>query len=143
MSVRQTILLRGDAERHAGPAGADITPGHLVAFDPSEPGGYIPHGEAGGQAAPWFARENWENDGAGIDDDIASGSEVVVVKPNLGATVNAVTADTIAIGDFVESAGDGTVRPHGSGYVIGVASKDSDLSGDVGRVEIIIAPFGA
>ena len=142
MAIRQTILLRGDAEEHAGPAGADITPGMLVSYDPSG-SGYIPQGEAGGQAAPWFARENWEDNGAGIDDDIASGSEVVVLKPGLGATINAVTSDTIARGGFVEPDGDGGVQPHGSGHVIGVASKDSDLSGDVGRVEIIIAPLGA
>ncbi len=142
MAVRHTILLRGDAERHAGIAGDDITPGHLVQYDPSGDG-YIPHGTAGGAAAPWFAREQWENDGAGIDDDIAAGDEVVVLKPNLGATINAVTADTIARGDAVESAGNGAVRPHGSGAAIGIASKDSDLSGDVGRVEIVIAPLGA
>ena len=75
--------------------------------------------------------------------DIAAGDEVVVLKPNLGATINAVTADTIARGDAVESAGNGAVRPHGSGAAIGIASKDSDLSGDVGRVEIVIAPLGA
>ena len=89
-----------------------------------------------------FARSQWENDGAGVDNDIVEGDEVVVLAPTLGSKINAATADTIERGEFVESAGDGNVRLHGSGYIIGVASADSDLSGTVGRVEIIVAPLG-
>lgn len=144
MATRRTIVLRGEWWEDAGPAGAEITPGMLLEPDPSDPRGFLPHSTAGGPAAPVFAREGSEMDGAGIDTPIPSGGEVKAAWVNLGAKINAVTSETISRGEFVESAGDGEVRPHapGSGYAIGIALSDSDLSGDIGRVEIAVAPNG-
>ena len=117
-----------------------IRPGMLV--EPTSTGHYKAHDSAGAIAAPIFAREQHENDGHGVDDLIALGDNITVVFAQLGDVINCVTADTIAKDGFVESAGDGTVRAYGSGYRIGYARAASDLSGTVGRVEVVIAPVG-
>lgn len=140
MATRNVTLLRGKAVEVSGIASEAITPGMLVEFGGSDD--YQAHSTGGGAAAPWFAREQHENQGAGIDDDIASGDEVTVIRPQLGASINAFTSDTIVKGESVESDGDGGVRVYGSGFRIGVAAADSDLSGTNGRVEIVIAPHG-
>lgn len=140
MATRNVTLLRGNAVEDSGIASEAITPGMLVEFGGSDD--YQKHSTAGGAAAPWFAREQHENQGAGIDDDIASGDEVTVLRPQLGATINAFTSATIAKGEEVESDGAGGVRVYGSGSRIGIAQAASDLSGTNGRVEIIIAPLG-
>lgn len=141
MATRQVILLQGDAIEQSGVASGTLTPGALVA--PTGAGEqYAVHIEAGGPAAPVFVRAAHEHNGRGIDDTIASGNDVTTIRPGLGAKINAITEETIARGEWVESAGDGTVRPHGSGYRIGYADAASDLSGSVGRVLIVIAPIG-
>lgn len=131
--MRNTIYLRGEPRHEeAGIATPyDITPGMLVQLNAD---GYEPHNEAGGAAAALFARENWENDGAGIGDDIDAGDEVRVIYADKGDKINALTDETIERGDYVESAGDGKVRPFGSGVIIGVA--DTDTASD--RVHIIV-----
>lgn len=138
MATRNVILLRGEPREEAGIASGVITPGMLV--EPTSTGHYKAHATAGGACALLFAREQWENDGNGIDDTIASGSEVAVLFCKAGDKINAATDDTIAKDEFVESAGDGKVRVYGSGYRIGYAQAASDLSGSVGRVEIVLNP---
>jgi hypothetical protein len=134
--ARNVILLRGDAREEAGKATPyAITPGMLV--EPTATG-YQPHSTAGGPAAAIFARGQTENNGADIDTDIALNDEVVVIFPEKGAKVNAYTADTIAVGGFVQSGGDGSVVAYDSGTILGIATAASDLTGTVGRVEIVI-----
>jgi hypothetical protein len=133
---RKVILLRGNAREESGIADATITPGMLLEFETAN--GLSPHAGAGAAAAAIFARAAHEDDGDGIDDNIASGSEVTAIYPEKGAKINAVTDETIDRGEFVQSAGDGKVALFDSGVIIGVASAASDLSGTVGRVEIII-----
>lgn len=137
MATRNTILLRGDADEETAVAAPyAITPGMLVELTAN--GEAQPHSSAGGEAAGLFAREQHENQGAGIDDDIAADDEVTLLWPAKGAKINALTSDTIERGDFVQSAGDGQVAPFDSGTIVGVATEDSDLSGDNGRVHIRI-----
>jgi hypothetical protein len=134
---RNAILLRGDAEQLSGiVTTATITPGMLV--EHTSTNGFRRHATAGGAAGAFFAREQHENNGAGIDDAIAVGDEVTVLACEKGSMVNAYTTDTIARGNFVESDGVGGVRVFAAGVKLGVANSASDLSGDVGRVEIII-----
>ena len=139
--ARKTILLRGYAREESGIAVEAITPGMLVQVDTAT-GNWEQHDTEGGAAAATFAREQHENDGAGIDTAIAQGDDVTVLFAQQGDKINAVTDDTIDKGEWVESAGNGKVRPYGSGFRIGYAASASDLSGTVGRVEIIIAPVG-
>jgi hypothetical protein len=134
--ARNVILLRGDAHEESGLAVTyAITPGMLV--EPVSTG-FQPHATAGGTAAALYARQQSENDGASIDTDIAAADEVTVLFCEKGSKVNAVTNDTIVRGEFVQSAGDGTVALFDSGVIIGQATADSDLSGTVGRVEIVV-----
>jgi len=140
--ARNTILLRGKAREEGRLADCYVlTPGMLVEL--ADAGTVIPHTTDGGQAAPIFVREQWENDGADIDDDIALDDEAILIFPEMGAKINAYTSDTIEEGDTVCSDGEGGVRLADSGdYVIGTAAEDSDLTGTNGRVEIYVWPLG-
>lgn len=87
-----------------------ITPGHLVTFNGA--GNLIKHAVAGGRAQRAFALER-EELGATIDDAYAIDDVVKVGTFPRGAIVNALVAAAAAAivkGDYVESAGDGTVR---------------------------------
>lgn len=141
--ARKVILLRGHAREESGVAGAALTPGMLVEMDTTGADEWKPHDTPGGGGLLAFVRAQHENDGAGIDTEIASGDDCTIIFPEQGAKVNAVTDDTIARGDVVQSAGNGKVEPFDSGVGIGVAAAASDLSGTVGRVEIIITPIPA
>lgn len=140
--ARNTILLRGNAREETRLADLyAITPGMLVAL--ADAGTAIPHDSDGGQAFPIFAKEQHENQGAGIDADIAVDDECGILFPEQGAKINAFTSATIVEGETVCSDGVGGVRVADSGdYVIGVAAADSDLSGDNGRCEIYVAALG-
>lgn len=143
MAIRNTILLRGNAREEARIADVyAITPGMLLEL--ADAGTVIPHTTSGGQVfAVIFAREQHENQGGNIDDDVIVDDEVTIIFPELGAKINAYTADTIAEGEPVCSDGSGGVRLADSGdYVLGVAAEDSDLSGSNGRCEIYIGPGG-
>jgi hypothetical protein len=136
--ARNVILLNGDAREEGGIAAVyDITPGMLVERTGAR--NWQPHATAAGAALAAFAREQRENDGHGVDDDIPAGDEFTIIFPTKGAKINAFTSDTIAAGEFVESDGDGGVRAFAAGVKIGEAQAASVLpaSGN-GRVEIII-----
>lgn len=141
--ARKTIVLRGEWwEDSAEVITATLTPGMLVEY--TSAGRVRRHSTPGGAAAGLFALANTELDGAGIDTAVAVNASCKIATVQAGALVNAVTSDTIEAGEFVQSAGNGQVEPwtEGSGRAIGVARRASDLSGTVGRVEIIFAPNG-
>ena len=137
---REAILLRGNAreENHLITDSA-ATPGMLMEQTAT---GYKKHATAGGAAIVAVLREQHENQGADIDDNVAQNDQGTILFPELGAVVQFFTSDTIAKGGWVESDGVGGVRAYGSGYRIGQAKAASDLSGTNGRVEVIIAPIG-
>lgn len=139
--ARNKILLRDSGHwEDSAITSAQATPGFLAEYTAT---GVRPHNTAGGFALPVFYREQHENQGADVDDSIAASDEASLLVCTPGCKVNAVTDDTIAQGGFVESAGGGKVRAYGSGYRIGVARSASDLSGSVGRVEIIVTAGAA
>jgi hypothetical protein len=91
-------------------AGGTITPGHLVAINSA--GKYVVHPTAAGRASAIFPQENDLN-GKGIDDNYVANDWVQAWHLGRGAEVNgivAAAADAIVIGDYLESAGDGTLR---------------------------------
>jgi len=102
-------------------ANAAITPGHLV--ERMSTGKVRVHANAGQNAVPMFALED-ELQGNGIDDDYAAADQVQCWIPNRGDIVNAIlkNGETIVIGDFLESAGDGTLQKHAA---------DVDSSNDI------------
>lgn len=108
--AERTIILKGRGIQKEGVAGATITPGELVTLNSSNE--VIPHGTAAGNAQAAFAKEN-EVIGGGIDDTYASGDNVIYEVLPPGAEVYALVAaaaGAIVIGDYLESAGDGTLR---------------------------------
>ena len=117
-------------------AGGDITPGHLVSLTSSDT--VVVHPTTAGPALIMFAVED-ELQGKGIDDAFASGDKVQVWIPQRGDQVLAIIPDgsNIAIGDLLESAGDGQLQEHTVGStgspeypisIIGVALEAKDLS---------------
>lgn len=125
-------------------ASAAITPGHLVEVIT---GGEIRvHATAGGNVLPMFALED-EPQGKSITEAYAHEDVVQVWTPTRGDIVNALLADgqTIVAGDFLQSAGDGTLTKYvaehwhsadaGTVYplaIVGVATEAVDLSGSTG-----------
>lgn len=108
--MANTIDLNGYAINKELLAAGTITPGHLLVRDGS--GTIVVHATAGGRAEPLFAREN-DLLGADITVDYASGDRVQMLMFPPGGEVNALlaaNAPAIIVGNFLESAGDGTLR---------------------------------
>jgi len=106
----KTIWLKGDGLVKEANAGGAITPGHLVFI--ATDGDVEVHGTAAVNAIPAFALEA-DFIGKGIDVAYAAGERVQYLMPQRGAEIFALVAASaaaIVIGDYLESAGDGTVR---------------------------------
>lgn len=91
-------------------AAAAITPGHLV-YKTSTAGVVAKHATAGGSCITAFACENTLA-GKTVSDDYATSDRVQVWFPRRGDIVIALIAanENIAVGDLLESNGDGTLR---------------------------------
>lgn len=122
----KTIQLKGVNPQEEAIANAAITPGHLVQIMTT--GKIRVHATVGGNAEKIFAIED-ELQGNGIDDAYASAAIVQYVAAQRGSWINAIIAndEVVAIGDALESKGDGTLRKH-------VAQIDSAAD-----VEVIVA----
>lgn len=108
--ANRTILLKDRGVRKEGIALAALQPGYLVEVDLN--GKIIAHASAGENASPAFVVEN-ELVGNDITVAIPAGDQVVYETLGRGAEVLAVlaaSAAAIIIGDYLESAGDGTMR---------------------------------
>ena len=137
MAPRNTIFLRGYVGREeAGIAtGSVLTPGDLVELTGTGRGIRRHNADGGAIPAVLVVRESHENNGGGIDTNIPQNSEAVYIVANQGDKLNMRTAETIARGQQVTSAGDGTVRVRvATDSLLGVA----DGPDDTGRVAIII-----
>lgn len=131
-----------------------LTPGELVEFGGSDD--IQPHSTADVNAAPMFVREQRENAGAGIDDDIAAQDTATAVFPRTGEKVFAWldAGENVARGDFLSSQGNGnlgaeanTVDPTSTTAedvegeaAVAVAAEAVDNSGSTTRtrIEVII-----
>ena len=105
----KTITLKGDPLRKESVAAVAVTPGHLV--ERAAATTCQPHSTAGGPAVKSFALEN-DLVGDGIDDDYDIGDTVQIGNFSVGEEVQAIltTSQTIAVDDYLESAGDGTLK---------------------------------
>lgn len=83
------ILIKGDPIQKEGNAAETITPGELITFDGS--GDIIPHGSAGENAQPRFAKEE-DYGGQSIDTDYAAGERVPYYVNRKGDEVQAFLA---------------------------------------------------
>lgn len=107
-----TIILRGQREviRKEAIAGGAITPGYLL--ERTSTGTVQAHSTAAHSAQLLFAVEN-EVVGNGITDAYAANDTVLMAACQSGVEIYALvpaSAAAIVIGDFLESAGDGTLR---------------------------------
>lgn len=140
--ARNIILLNGEAREESKVASVVISPGELIQPAATE-GEMQPNGAAADADAPRiFADVQKENAGAGVDDDIASGDEFTALYPESGATVNARIAhgEDLSDGEALESDGNGALRSHTNGRIIGFSDGDqSNTSGSAALGPIVVA----
>lgn len=110
-TVAKTIILKGKGIRKERIANAAITPGHLVELMSTDK--VRVHATAGGNCQKAFAVEN-DLIGADIDTAYAALARVQFEVMERGSEVNAIlkNGENVAIGDFLESAGNGELQKH-------------------------------
>jgi hypothetical protein len=114
-------------EEYVADTGATITPGMLLKL--ADTGKVVPHDVAGGSAEKIFALED-ELQGRGIDDNYVDGDPVQCWVAGRGDQVYAIltTSQTVAIGDLLESNGDGHLREY-TGTSAGAAEYPESIVG--------------
>ena len=107
----KTITLLGDGVRKEAAASGAIFPGSLVMKSSATQ--FTVHATAGGSAQTMFAVED-DLQGKNIDTVYATTNRMLACIFRPGDEVLALLAEgeTIAIGDFLESSGDGYLRKH-------------------------------
>lgn len=147
--MARTILVKGDFDRREADAAAAVTPGMLLEL--TSTGDVQPHSAADGPAQNAFAFEN-EIFGQGIDTAYAAGDRCLYGIAGDGATINALVAAgaaAIAIGDYLSSAGDGTLHKYtqpaaytqgqaGGEVIVGVAASAVDNSGGSTTARVLV-----
>lgn len=108
-------------------AGAAINPGEWLDLNAS--GNVILHGTAGGAMTGLVALED-SLQGNGLTDAYASGDQVQCWIPGAGDQVYTILADgeNVAIGDYLESDGNGQLRALASGVAVAQALEAVDAS---------------
>jgi hypothetical protein len=138
----RTIRLKGVGRREERPCSTTITPGMLCRFTTADQ--FAVHNVAAKKCAPCFALEN-ELFGKGIDDNYVSGDLVQTETFSGGdwaLALLAAGATAIDEGDYLVSAGDGTLQKTTSEYddAIAVAMQAVNNSGgsDLARIMVMI-----
>lgn len=135
-----TIVLKGPVQRIEGTANAAITPGHLCEL--MSTGKYRKHATLGGNAEKLFAIED-DHQGNGISTDYAAAAQVQMVACSPGAEIYALlnNGENAAVGNFLESAGNGTLQVLDADASVGLVKTNSivavaleavDMSGSSG-----------
>lgn len=141
--AKLTVVLLGNelvTQNEDNKAAEAITPGHLIDYDSN--GDWVKHASAGGANAGRFALER-EELGNDMNVDYAIGDTVKAGLCPRGVRVNAIIASgqNITKGNFLESAGNGTLRVLAAGVRIAQALETvNNSSGPAGarlRVEMI------
>lgn len=139
--MSSTILLNGDAREEDHKTSEAITPGELIEFGGSNDiRANTTANDA--DAIRAFMREQPENDGNGIEDDVPSGDMGTVLFPESGAKVLAFLAhgENVSEGDALESDGNGALQAQTCGRIIGFAAEDlNNTSGSASRIKVIVA----
>lgn len=145
MGAYRTIVLKGNPRPEEGLAGGAIRPGYLVkqtigSGNATESTNVlVVHSTAAGAAAARFATED-ALQGNTTDDNYALNDRLFYVEAKPGDEIAVVLAagESVAIGDGLESAGNGKLRKVTSGVVIAEARETLDLT-DTGAVDTHIA----
>lgn len=128
--MANTIVLKGNGIQKEAVAGTVITPGHLL--ERSAANQVSVHSTAGGNAQRFFAKEN-EVIGQDIDDNYPIGDNVIFESCYPGMEISALLpagAAAVAVGDPLESNGDGTLKLH---------TLPSDAAGTTIKHESVVA----
>lgn len=130
--AQRTIVLKGKLGRRYEEARLSVAayPGYLMEMATAgDAGKYKPHATAKGKAIMVFMVED-DFRGNTIDDQYAIGDLARFVVAEPGDIINAVLADgeTIVVGDYLESAGDGTLQKLTDGVALARAEEDLDLA---------------
>ena len=106
----KTVLLKGDPLADEATGAGAILPGHLLERDSA--GTVSVHSVASGRAIPMFAREE-EYVGGALETAYAAGDRIAYYIGRSGDQFYAILEDghNVAIGAYLESAGDGTLQP--------------------------------
>jgi len=127
MAKRTILIVNHSNSFFEADAASAITPGHLVELNSD--GDVLSHSTPAGAAMKQFAIEG-ALQGNGITDAYAAEDPVRVWTPQPGDEVYALLADgeTAVIGDFLESAGDGTLAVYSAGVIVAQATEAVDMS---------------
>ena len=132
----KSIILKGDGVNVEALASGVISPGMLVSRTSAAVATVIAHATAA-VAFPiqrMFVKEN-ELEGEGIDVDFADGDRIphVLIMSSGDRVLGIIdNGETIVIGDYLESAGNGKLQKRTSGDPVAVALKAIDLSDSSG-----------
>ena len=134
--AKNVVHLSGEMTKDTALGEGTISPGDLL--ERINTGALQRHSTAAGKALVMVALENtpWNK---GLSDDYVDGNQIVYGYPQRGAKVSlllAASASAIVKGDYLESAGDGTVRVFGSGVALFVAEEAVDNSAGATKVRI-------
>lgn len=142
MGSEKSVIVRGGdlANRREYKGAGVITPGQLLETDSA--GDVKRHATAAGNQSAIFALDDYTW-GKGIDDNYADNVQVQTIQARSGDAINCLLKDgeNVAIGDKVESAGDGDLQKHvaDSGAapvvpesIVGTAEEALDLSDSSG-----------
>jgi len=135
-----TLLKDFTGVRDEAVAAGTISPGHLIEL--TSAGKVQVHSTASGNVAPVMVALEDSMQGNDVDDNYSANGLVqyAVLRPGDRVQMRVKDGQNIAIGDKLESAGDGTVQKHvvdstGIYYyksIIGVAMAAVDMSGSAG-----------
>ena len=129
--AQQAIILKGRGIRKELVANATITPGHLV--ERMTTSKLRVHAAAGGHAQKAFAIED-DLQGNDIADNYSAADLVQFEVMERGSEVYALLANgqSVAIGDPLESAGDGTLQKH----TAQTEALGADSSANIGTINV-------
>lgn len=133
----KVVCLKGNPmkKEKAMTAGQAILPGHLVA--PVAAGTLSKHATAAGKAQTAFA-EIADFSGGSLEVAYSDGETVPYIVANAGDEIYAILEDghTIAVGDLLESAGDGTLQATTGNFSVAIALEAVTTSGATSRIKV-------
>lgn len=139
--AKLTVVLLGNelvTQNEDNKAAEAITPGHLIDYDGN--GDWVKHATAAGFSVGRFALER-EELGQDMNDDYAIGDTVKAGLCPRGVRVNAIIASgqNITKGNFLESAGDGTLRVYAAGVRLAQALESVNANAGAARLRVEMA----